>query len=83
MTGNLTITVNGTRIRCAATASVAAVLLANGHGPGICKSEKAGTPRGLYCGMGICFDCLVTIDGRPGQRACMTPVSDGMRIETS
>ncbi|MEZ5925285.1 MAG: (2Fe-2S)-binding protein [Hyphomicrobiaceae bacterium] len=82
MTGNVTIMVNGTRLRCAATTTVAAALLANGHGPGLRKTEKLETPRGLFCGMGLCYDCLVTIDGRPGQRACMTPVSDGMRIET-
>lgn len=82
MTGDVTITVNGTRIRSHATATVAAALLADGRGPGLRKSEKVQAPRGLFCGMGICFDCLVTIDGRPGQRACMTTVSDGMRIET-
>lgn len=43
---------------------------------------KGGAPRGLFCGMGLCFDCLVTVDGRPDVRACMTPVRDGMQIET-
>ena len=37
-----------------------------------------GAPRGLHCGMGACFDCVVTVDGRIGQRACMTKVADGM-----
>jgi predicted molibdopterin-dependent oxidoreductase YjgC len=32
-----------------------------------------GRPRGLFCGIGICFDCLVVIDGRPNQRACLAP----------
>jgi len=31
--------------------------------------------------MGVCYDCLVTIDGQPNRQACMTPVRDGMRVE--
>jgi predicted molibdopterin-dependent oxidoreductase YjgC len=38
--------------------------------------------RGPYCGMGVCFDCVVRIDGRAGVRSCMTRARDGMRIET-
>jgi predicted molibdopterin-dependent oxidoreductase YjgC len=38
-------------------------------------------PRGLYCGMGVCYDCLVVVDGRPNTRACMTYVADGMRVD--
>ncbi|MCZ7590464.1 MAG: (2Fe-2S)-binding protein [Gaiella sp.] len=39
-------------------------------------------PRAFFCGIGICFDCLVTIDGESNLRACMTPVAPGMSIET-
>jgi predicted molibdopterin-dependent oxidoreductase YjgC len=38
--------------------------------------------RGVFCGMGVCFECLVTIDGQPNQRACMTPVRAGMKVDT-
>lgn len=41
-----------------------------------------GRPRGIFCGIGVCFDCLVTIDGRPNQRACLVPVREGMAIES-
>lgn len=41
-----------------------------------------GAPRGLFCGIGVCFDCLITVDGVPNQRACLTPARDGMRVET-
>ena len=41
-----------------------------------------GRPRGLFCGIGICFDCLITVDGVPNQRACLVPVRPGMRLET-
>jgi predicted molibdopterin-dependent oxidoreductase YjgC len=36
--------------------------------------------RGAYCGMGLCYDCLMEIDGTPNQQACLTPVREGMRI---
>ena len=45
------------------------------------RTARLEDARGLFCGMGTCFDCLVTIDGRPGQRACITPVENGMRVE--
>ena len=44
------------------------------------RRAASGAPRGLYCGMGACFDCVVTVDGRIGQRACMTKVADGMVV---
>lgn len=39
-------------------------------------------PRGIFCGIGICFDCLVVVDGRPNQRACLTPAREGTSIRT-
>jgi glycine/D-amino acid oxidase-like deaminating enzyme len=45
------------------------------------RHTQSGAPRGLHCGMGACFDCLVTVDGRIGQRACMTKVADGMQVD--
>ena len=44
------------------------------------RHARNGEARGLFCGMGVCFECLVTVDGRPGQRACMTKVGDGMQV---
>ena len=44
------------------------------------RIDDRGEPRGLFCGMGVCFDCLVRIDGRASQRACMTKVEPGMRV---
>ncbi len=40
-----------------------------------------GRPRGLFCGIGICFDCLVVIDGRPNQRACLALARDGLAVQ--
>jgi predicted molibdopterin-dependent oxidoreductase YjgC len=41
-------------------------------------TRRGERPRGLFCGIGACFDCLLTIDDRPAQRACLAPVRDGM-----
>ena len=46
------------------------------------RTEK-GSPRGLYCGMGACFDCLVTVDGRANQRACLVKARDGMVVASA
>jgi predicted molibdopterin-dependent oxidoreductase YjgC len=60
--------------------SVAAALV--GAGISACRTTPVGNqPRGPYCMMGVCFDCLVVIDGRPNQQACMVPVREGMRVE--
>lgn len=46
----------------------------------LCDS-KIGEPRGPFCGMGVCHDCLVTIDGQISQRACLTTVKPGMAVD--
>ena len=61
--------------------SVAAALLASGR-RALRRTGKRDEARGLFCGMGVCFDCLMQIDGRPGVQACLEPVTDGMRVET-
>ncbi|MCT7655478.1 (2Fe-2S)-binding protein [Oceanimonas sp. NS1] len=45
-------------------------------------SLRRGQPRAPYCMMGVCFGCELTIDDKPGVRACMTRVRPGMRIDT-
>lgn len=44
------------------------------------RTRRQDRPRGLFCGIGVCFDCLVTIDGAPNERACLVPARDGMRV---
>ncbi len=46
------------------------------------RTLKAAEPRGYYCGMGVCFECLVEVDGVGGLRACRTAVKDGMSVRT-
>ncbi len=45
-------------------------------------THKRGEPRGIFCGMGICFDCVMTVDGMPNVRTCVTPAQPGMRVVT-
>ncbi len=61
--------------------TVATVLWANGRMT-FRHTPRGHAPRGLFCGIGLCHDCLVTVDGVPNVRACLTPIRPGMRIET-
>ena len=56
--------------------TVAAVLLAQGRIA--TRRTPGGEPRGIFCGMGVCFDCLMIVDGVPNTRACMTWVREGL-----
>ncbi|MBX9946605.1 MAG: (2Fe-2S)-binding protein [Reyranella sp.] len=61
--------------------TVAAALLAAGFDH--CRTTPAsGAPRAPYCLMGVCFECLVTIDGIGSRQGCLVPVRDGMVVET-
>ncbi|MBC3841237.1 (2Fe-2S)-binding protein [Streptacidiphilus sp. 4-A2] len=45
------------------------------------RTRRTGRPRGVFCGMGVCFDCLVVVDGRPNVRACLAPAEPGLRVD--
>jgi predicted molibdopterin-dependent oxidoreductase YjgC len=78
---SLTIFIDGTATPARHGDTVAAAMLGSGYVA--CRTTAVlGAPRGPYCLMGVCFDCLVKIDGDANQQACMTTVRDGMRIET-
>ncbi len=74
----LTLRFDGTEIAALESETVAAALSAAGILA--YRRTASGAPRGLFCGMGACFDCVVTIDGRIGQRACLARVADGMVV---
>jgi aerobic-type carbon monoxide dehydrogenase small subunit (CoxS/CutS family) len=76
----LTVLVDGEPVAAFAGESVATVLLALGRHA--FRHTEQGAPRGLFCGMGVCFDCLVTVDGVENVRACLTLVAEGMAIAT-
>jgi predicted molibdopterin-dependent oxidoreductase YjgC len=66
----------GKEIDAEAGQSVGAALIAAGYRSWR-TTRHGGAPRGVFCGIGVCFDCLVIVNGRPNQRACLTEVRDG------
>jgi predicted molibdopterin-dependent oxidoreductase YjgC len=77
----LTVLIDGKPVEAQQGDSVAAAMLAAGRMVSR-KSPVGGAVRGPYCLMGVCFECLVAVDGVPNRQACMVAVHDGMRIET-
>jgi NADPH-dependent 2,4-dienoyl-CoA reductase/sulfur reductase-like enzyme len=73
-----TILVGGRPVECSVGDTVAAALVAAGELT--CRLTRQGDPRGVFCGMGVCHDCVMTVDGT-AMRTCMTPVRDGLRVE--
>jgi sarcosine oxidase subunit alpha len=60
--------------------SIHSILVAAGI-KSVRKSRSGDEERGPFCGMGVCYECLVTVDGKPNVRACMTEARDGMKVE--
>ncbi len=75
----VSISVNDAVLQVPDSYSVAAALLAHGYRTNR-RSGVSGEQRGSYCLMGVCFECLVQINGQPNQQGCMTQVVDGMSI---
>jgi predicted molibdopterin-dependent oxidoreductase YjgC len=71
------ITIDGASVEAESGISVAAALMNSGRP---IRVSVTGEARSAVCGMGICQECRVTIDGRAHQRACLTAVRDGMVI---
>jgi hypothetical protein len=72
---------DGAPLRAREGDTVTAALLAGGRLA--CRTTPlCGAPRGPYCMMGVCFDCLVTIDCTPNRQGCLVTVRPGMRVET-
>jgi NADH dehydrogenase/NADH:ubiquinone oxidoreductase subunit G len=74
------ITFNGREIPAEPGQTVAAALIAAGIRSWR-DTRRTGEPRGIFCGIGACYDCLVTINNGAPQRACVAPVTNGDTIE--
>lgn len=61
--------------------TIAAALLANGIRT-LRHHEESGSPRGVYCNIGHCFECRVKVNGKQGVRACLTPIKENMVVES-
>ena len=80
MPDNVSIHLNGRDLLVPAGITVAAAILSAGELH--FRTSVTGEPRAPLCGMGICFECRVTIDGRPHARSCQIPVREGMWVRT-
>ncbi len=78
-TRQVTIFLDGAPLVVAAEQSVAAALLSAAVLP-FRRTPLSGAPRAPYCMIGVCFDCLVEIDGVPNRQACLIAVREGMRV---
>ncbi|MEX3955501.1 (2Fe-2S)-binding protein [Trinickia sp. EG282A] len=78
---HVTVELDGTPIPVPSGCSVAAALLAAGL-VRFRGTPVSGAPRAPYCMMGVCFECLMEIDGEPNRQTCLIEVRDGMKIRT-
>lgn len=46
------------------------------------RTAKSGAPRGIFCAIGRCTDCMMIVNGKPNVRTCITLAADGMQVET-
>ena len=76
----ITIFFEGSSIQVESGQTVAAALLSKGH-LRFRNSPISGQPRAPYCMMGVCYECMLEIDGNSSQQACMIQVSEGMDIK--
>ena len=76
---SVTVDIEGREVQVPAGDTVAAAVLAAGLGH-TRTTPVSGRPRAPYCMMGLCFDCLMEIDGRANRQACLVRVAEGMRI---
>lgn len=77
----ISIVIDGDLVDVPAGITVAAALF--NRGVTALRTSVSGEPRGPVCAMGVCFECRVTIDSQPHQRACLTPAVDRMHIQTA
>jgi aerobic-type carbon monoxide dehydrogenase small subunit (CoxS/CutS family) len=80
MPETVTVTVNGVSVNMPAGSMVSAAILMTGVTT--FRRSANGEPRGPLCGMGICFECRVTIDGEAHCRSCQMVCRDGMDVRT-
>lgn len=77
--GSVTLSVNGSPVSVLTGATVAVAVGIAGQA---CRTSVSGEPRGPLCGMGICYECRVAIDGMPHCRSCQILCEAGMDVRT-
>ncbi|MEU7137914.1 (2Fe-2S)-binding protein [Nocardia sp. NPDC046473] len=77
---SLTVTVDGMPVAGVHGQTLATVLL--GDGRSHWRTATTGSPRGVFCGIGVCFDCVATVNGVADVRLCRRPARDGDTVAT-
>ena len=77
----ITLIVDGKPVEAFEGEPVATALMAAGRRV-FRYTDKLKEPRGVFCALGRCTDCVMIVDGQPNVRTCVTPARDGMLVET-
>ncbi|MGD9048207.1 MAG: (2Fe-2S)-binding protein [Anaerolineae bacterium] len=77
----VTLMVDGEPVEAIEGEPIATALLAAGRRT-FRRTTQRNEPRGVFCALGRCTDCVMIVDGQPNVRTCVTPASDGMIVET-
>lgn len=73
-----TISVNGKPVQACPGDTIHAALIRAGYNK--LRTSRTKQPRGVFCGMGTCYECLVTVDNGRRKQSCMTPAEEGMEV---
>ena len=79
MTERVSFSFNGEEFTCEPGQSIAAALIASDHRE-LRATRFGNEPRSIFCGIGICFDCVVVVDGVANQRSCLIEAKPGMKV---
>ena len=82
MSEMVSFTFNGNDVKCEQGQSIAAAVINTGT-LALRTTRFGEEPRSIFCGIGVCFDCVVVIDGVANQRSCLIAAKPGMQVESS
>ena len=82
MTERISFFFNGAEFQCESGQTIAAALIAADQRE-LRSTRFENEPRSTFCGIGVCFDCVVVVDGIANQRSCLVEAKDGMKVESA
>lgn len=82
MTREISFTFNGAQFKCTPGQSIAAALIASDTRE-LRTTRFDNEPRSIFCGIGVCYDCVVVVDGVGNQRSCLIEAKQGMKVEST
>ena len=82
MTNEISFTFDGKEFTCESGQSIAAALIASDNRQ--LRTTRFGhEPRSIFCGIGVCFDCVVVVENVANQRSCLIEAKQGMKVESA